>query len=379
MIQLAVRLCLPLAVAGFASLAAAQTTRPAFAPFQSYSVGSWPQSVAIGDFDSDGRKDVALTTSYYFDPANDFKLFVFRQDASGGLVTPPLELDTHGAYSDSMSVAAADFVSDGATDLAICTSTGIDLYVQRNRRLHGPTLLATPAPAIGQEVADVTGDGKHDIVVHTVSGIILFVSAGHSFQQTPVTTNTEGEIELGDVTGDGLVDIVGYTSNTIHVYTQLPEGTWSGPTNYACTVGYWPIASGIGLGDVTGDGRADVVATIGGNQPGSLVNVFAQLPNGTLANPVVYPAYDIPEPVEVADVNGDGRGDVIALHGGWLQAGVYCQDAQGALLPETLYPIPYASHYSSKGLDIGDISGDGLADIVIADYGAGLVVLRQLP
>lgn len=379
MIRFAVRFSVSIACAGLVSTAAAQSTPPNFAQYQSYAVGSWPESAAIGDFDSDGRQDVALTTSSYFDPANDFKVFVFRQNASGGLVAPPIKLATHGVYSDAMDVAAADFNRDGATDLAVCTSAGIDLYVQRNRRLHGPLLLATALPAFGQDVADVTGDGRPDIVVRAYDGISVFVNVGHSFQPTPVTPNAEGEIELGDVTGDGLVDIVGYIGNTIHVYAQQSGGTWSAPTSYTCTVGYWPVASGIGLGDVTGDGLADVVATIGGNQPGALVNVFAQLPNGTLASPVVYPSYDIPEPVEVADVNGDGRKDVIALHGGWLRAGVYCQSAQGTLMPEALYPIPYASHYGAKGLDIGDVSGDGLADIVLADYGAGLVVLRQLP
>ena len=59
-----------------------------FAPYQAYPVGSWPEAVAIGDVTGDGRADVVMTTSYYFDPANDFRLFVFAQAADRTLEPP---------------------------------------------------------------------------------------------------------------------------------------------------------------------------------------------------------------------------------------------------------------------------------------------------
>jgi hypothetical protein len=131
------------------------------------------------------------------------------------------------------------------------------------------------------------------------------------------------------------------------------------------------------VGDVTGDGRADAILTIPGNQPGALINLWHQLPDGTLSDPYVYDSYDIPEPVAVTDVNLDGRNDVVTLHGGWDEAGVYYQRSNGDLFPESLYPIPYASHYNMRGVAVGDINGDGLPDIALADYNNGLVVLRQ--
>ena len=47
-----------------------------FQPYQSYYVGSWPQSVAVGDVTGDSRGDVLLATEEYNDPPNDFKLFL---------------------------------------------------------------------------------------------------------------------------------------------------------------------------------------------------------------------------------------------------------------------------------------------------------------
>src|SRR5436309_16122402 len=96
----------------FAAVLVAVTAGPAsaavkFAPYQSYFVGSWPSSVAIGDFNHDGRNDVAMSTGYYFDPTNDFKLFVWSQRSNGTLVQVK-ELATQGVYGDPMGLGAGD-------------------------------------------------------------------------------------------------------------------------------------------------------------------------------------------------------------------------------------------------------------------------------
>ena len=90
-----------------------------------------------------------------------------------------------------------------------------------------------------------------------------------------------------------------------------------------------------------------------------------------------YTSYDIPEPVEVADVDGDGRADVITLHSGWLKAGVYRNQVGGILGQEELYSLPDMSSFDPHGLAVGDVTGDGWPDIAIADPNNGLVLLRN--
>jgi hypothetical protein len=138
------------------------------------------------------------------------------------------------------------------------------------------------------------------------------------------------------------------------------------------------LTHGVAVGDVNGDSLQDVVVTYGGNSPSSKIGVFLQNRTRTLQPAITYDSYDIPEPVAIADVNNDGRQDVILAHGGWVALGVYLQGRNGSLLPEELYPLPYATHYNPQGLAVGDINDDGLNDVVIADYNNGLVVLYNI-
>src|SRR4029079_9650312 len=118
----------------------------------------------------------------------------------------------------------------------------------------------------------------------------------------------------------------------VSVVAQLAGGGFGAAAEYR--VGDLIISNGIGVGDVTGDGGLDVVTAYGGNRPMSRLAVFAQTTGGLLASPVSYPVYDIPTPVEVADLDKDGRGDVVTLHSAWQKAGVSLGRAEGTPGPE---------------------------------------------
>ena len=345
-------------------------------------VGSFPEAVAMGDVNGDGRTDVVMTTSSYSDP-NDYKLIVYLQQADTQLADPVFYQAGNG-----LSVGVGDLNNDGRADVAVTLDSGIGVFLQTADGRLAPMVTYAPRrtditmPTAFVRVSDMNGDGLLDVVAMESSGDgvnVHFQNANGTLNapaRFPVLHGGGDDLEVGDVNHDGLPDIVvmsgqGY-SHSFGVLLQQPGGTFSAPVYYYVGVQY---PGGIAVGDVNGDGRADVVVTYGGNYPASHLAVFYQNESGSLNPPVALPANDIPDSVEVADINHDGRMDILVLHGGWSAMSVYLQDGQGGLLPYELYELPYASWYNSHGIAVGDVSGDGLRDVAIADYNNGLVML----
>ena len=354
---------------------------PGFAPYRAYPTGSWPEAVAVADVNGDGRNDVVMTTSFY-SHTNDSSILLFFQNASRQLNAPV----RYAAGAAAVSVRVADFTGDGRNDIAVGRNTaGIRLFIQAgNGDFSGFTDYPT-ANARWICSADFNNDGRSDLAgigwgsrqvdvfTQTEAGTMMF--AGQHY------ANYSGynDIEAGDVNHDGLSDIVVMNGQTYAVpnLSVLIQTNGSFAPAVPYDLGGNELTQGVGVGDVTGDGRNDIVVSHGGNQPSPRVAVFRQTPSGGMAVGSAYPSYDIPEPVAVTDVNLDGLIDVVTVHGGWNRIGVYLQGAPGGIQAEQLYPVPYASHYNAHGLAVGDMNGDEMPDLVIADYNNGLVVLTN--
>jgi MYXO-CTERM domain-containing protein len=356
----------PLAITGGFGLSAAQSTV----------VGSSPDAVAIGDVTGDGRADVVLTTTYYFDEENDYHVFLFAQGSEGGLEAP-----LKYPYLEQASrtgLVLVDLDEDGVLDVVVGHESGVTVLLADGAGGLTPGVVTADADADTLAAADIDLDGHQDVISLGWSrGATIFHGDGDGGWTSlePLATSAEGynDHEIEDVSGDGLPDLVamsGQGQGRLNVHRHDGVDGLLAPDLYDPP----ERNGGVGLGDVDGDGRHDVVVAHPGNSPTSL-SIYLQQPDGRLGAPTEIDSYDIPEATEVTDIDGDGDEDVIVLHGGWNRAGVYLQEPSG-LANEALYPIPYASHYHTQGLAVGDIDSDGCGDIAIADYNNGLVVLR---
>lgn len=346
-----------------------------FAPYQTLPAGDWAEVVAAGDLNNDTRVDVAIAEDTWDDT-----LYVYVQNASGNLILS----DIYPAWDRAQGIDIGDINSDNRSDVVLADFANDQLvvfYQNASGSLNGPFVHSTCNGPDGVRIGDLNNDGRNDVVLSHWNedslGVFYQNVSGNLDPMTNYYAPHAGydEVEIGDIDNDTDLDVVfmrgQLSGDNILVYKQNSSGTLDPPIGYDVA----SLPNGIAIGDLNNDNRNDLAVSYGGNQPSSKLGVFYQDATGTLSIFQEYPAYDIPEPVEIADFDLDGREDVVIANGGWNNISVYQQNASGTLNPYLLFAIPYASHYAPQGMDIGDINNDGKPDIVIADYNNGLVYL----
>ncbi len=350
----------------------------------SYLVGLAPRGVLAGDFNGDGKRDVAVV---YFGPPSfsgvgGISLLLGNGD---GTLKPAVNYPTGGGTD---AATAFDFNGDGRTDLAVTN------YLDRNVTIllgnTDGTLRAGGTFGTGDQptaiaAADVNGDGKVDLIVGTLTGMSVLLGNGDgTFRTGPKTTVgfslTFQFIATGDFNKDGKLDVAMLSpfGNVVLILNGAGDGTFSIGHAYLTARGHDASQSqdNFFVEDFDGDGNLDLVFASG--HPDVLtpnesrtMGVLLGNGDGTFIGAPAYPVESNPTNVVTADFNGDGKPDLATVS--LLSGRVSVLLGQGGSLFQTGAPIP--TNTSAHSIAAGDLNGDGKADIVTTDGMNSVVVL----
>ena len=345
-------------------------------PFQAQATGSWADAVAVGDINGDGLDDIALTTTYYFDAANDYKVFVYFQQPGGTLQAP--QKYSYGGASES-GLALADVDGDGRKDIIVGQGGGITVF--RWGLIHGQMgmqshLYSGNHRVIDVAVLDVNRDGKLDVVGQgwDEGATIFFGDGSGGFnRQVELATPADGydDVKTGDFNGDGFADFAVLSGQGVtDAYVYYNDGTddFSAPTVINPNPDQAVIIGTLAGGDFNGDGRKDLAIM----SDRTHIGMYRQDAQGKFMSPLAIDSSMDPNAMVGTDLNLDGLDDLVVQHGSG-PLGFYLQGS-GALSPEVVVDGPYATWFNTQGLSIGDVNGDSCPDIVTANYNFGLVI-----
>jgi hypothetical protein len=278
----------------------------AFSPATTYAVGSSQsnRNVVVGDFNGDGKLDLALTEY------NGNRLNILMGNGDGTFQAPTSYPLGYGAAAGQV-LGSGDLNRDGKPDL-VSVNWGwntISVFVSNSTgTFAAPVNYAVGNGPLDCTINDFNRDGKPDVVVANAQGNSISVLIGNgdgtlqSARTIPIGFAAVG-IGSGDFNRDGMSDLV-FVSDSGAMYVALGngDGSFQSPTMIApAGVGYSRVA----IGDLNSDGKLDLVS--GGSY-------LLGNGDGTFQSPVSLPAGG-PQ-CAIADSDGDGRQDILFCQGG---------------------------------------------------------------
>jgi VCBS repeat protein len=376
-----------------------------------------------GDFNHDGKTDVAFANSSGFSPEQQncapqgcVSVLLGKGDATFASVACQLPLTgtscrvnypTGGEpYFGTGSLADADLNEDGNTDLVVANVIGTGdcnlgclsiLYGNSNGTFQAPIEINTGTSPEAVVVGDFNGDGRPDIAMATFNSVTVLLNQGNDAAGHATFAPSSGSpfllagdpngpvfgMTTADLTGHGKVDLVlsgqfeafGSATCATQDCVQMLTNKNDGSGNFNAAVAH-PVD---GSGEVTaaplrGTALDDVIVPGGGG-----FQVLLNQGNGTLgapSAPFTYPGAEVPQAVAVADFNNDGKLDVAIADFDSSITVLFKGNGNGTFTFDDTVSDPTMMQGTDDSLAAGDFNGDCKPDLALGSDN-GLIVMRN--
>jgi hypothetical protein len=357
-----------------------------FAANIDFITGSGPYKISMNDLDGDGRTDLAVTNR------TSHTVSIFRNTSTGpGNVTYAAKIDFQTGLNPR-GISTGDFDGDGKADLVLTNYGSNTVSVFRNTST-GPGNInfaikvdfITGTFPDQVSIGDLDQDGKIDLAVANTNSnsvsVFRNVSTGpgdiNYDTKVDFTTGTMPyEVSIGDLDGDGKADLVveNSGSNTLSVFRNTSTGP--GNINYGAKVDFTTgvLPFGLSIGDLDGDGKTDLAVV---NETDNTVSIFRNTSTGPgnigYAAKTDFTTGSTPYQVSISDIDGDGKVDLAVTNSTSSTLAILRNTSTGPGNISYAVKVDFATGSTNFGLFSGDLDGDGKSDLALINFSSNTV------